>query len=50
MQPRLSPKSGSGVLVVSNAGKDMGGEALDMSAGLAAATLPAPSKQPLAPA
>jgi CubicO group peptidase (beta-lactamase class C family) len=35
----LSPKSGAGVLAVANGGKDMGGEALDMAAGLAAAKL-----------
>ena len=35
----LFPRSGSGVLAVTNAGKDMGGEALDMTAGLAAARL-----------
>jgi hypothetical protein len=33
----LFPRSGSGVLAVTNAGKDMGGETLDMTAGLAAA-------------
>lgn len=40
----LFPRTGSGVLAVTNAGKDMGGEALDMTAGLSAAKLLAPPK------